>query len=520
MYVEVTDDVYNDTLIDSWMTSNVILNYSKDKMKEIMRNPIYDINKLIIRQNAINMKDITYVLYYLKECEEDISWVFDLQNENEERNEMLNMLFPNEFYNSFMSYINNILELYHSYKIYTVPFIQLSSPIGIIMAPYMYLNKMMKISIGDYFKLIYKVLKFSINSENYKVLLVKLITFCFYIAIYVYGIWQTFDISLTLHSFRDTLLKRIEGVAKFVEISQNLLENIDEKCYIGYNDIIYDKTFKIEGNLTDVYCFWRNSFNYIDKLKRLLLVVKSLDICNLIGNLYRNKNWSIVTYSDKTEMYGMRNPLLKKQISNPFHLKKNMIVTGPNAAGKTTYVKSIISNYILGQTIGICMCNKVSIKPINILATFMRIHDIVGTRSYFEAEAEYCKMMLEKAEKNKDKNMLFVMDEPMHSTPPTEGAATCYAVCEYLGKRYKNASLIITTHYHSMVELEKNNKELFMNISMDAIEKGCNEYIFPYKIRKGYSFQCIAIELLGREKFPKELIENAIKMKNKISKIK
>ena len=53
---------------------------------------------------------------------------------------------------------------------------------------------------------------------------------------------------------------------------------------------------------------------------------------------------------------------------------------------------------------------------------------------------------------------------------------------------------------------------------IDAIEKD-SEYIFPYKIRKGYSFQCIAIELLGREKFPKELIENAIKMKNKISKI-
>ena len=522
MYIDVSDDVYNDTLIDSWMSSNVILEGSKNKMIDIIRKPINDINQLVLRQNSIYIQDISCVLYYLKECEEDIKWALNLSEYDEERNNMMNMLYPNEFYNSFISYINHILETYHGYKIYVSPLIQLSSPLGIILAPFMYLKKTlnMNMDINDYMKIIYKILKFSLDSIDSKVFIVKFITLCFYFAVYVYGLWQTFDISSSLHNFRTTLLKNIEGVAKFIEISNTLLNKIDEKKYIGYSDSLYDKSFKIDGNLSDVYCFWTKSYNYIEKLNKLLDIIYSIDIANTVGTLYRNNDWCLSIYTDKTEMYGMKNPLLKNQVDNPFSLNKNLIVTGPNAAGKTTYVKSIISNYILSQTIGICMCQKAYIKPLDIIATFMRIHDIVGTRSYYEAETEYCKMMLDKAEYNKDKNILFVMDEPMHSTPPTEGAATCYAVCEYLAKNYKKAKIIITTHYHTMIELEKNNKDIFMNLSMEAIEKENYKFHFPYRIKNKFSNQCIAIELLGREKFPKELIDNAIKIKNKISKNK
>ena len=58
---------------------------------------------------------------------------------------------------------------------------------------------------------------------------------------------------------------------------------------------------------------------------------------------------------------------------------------------------------------------------------------------------------------------------------------------------------------------------------MDAIaEKAAkaadtkNRYIFPYKIKRGYSYLCIAIELLDIKEFPSIIIDNAIKMKNKI----
>ena len=57
--------------------------------------------------------------------------------------------------------------------------------------------------------------------------------------------------------------------------------------------------------------------------------------------------------------------------------------------------------------------------------------------------------------------------------------------------------------------------QTYINLSVDAIADN-NRYIFPYKIKRGYSYLCIAIELLDIKEFPSVIIENAIKMKNKI----
>ena len=159
--------------------------------------------------------------------------------------------------------------------------------------------------------------------------------------------------------------------------------------------------------------------------------------------------------------------------------------------------------------------------------SFMRVSDILGTRSYFEAEAEYCLNMIKKAVdiSATQKKGLFLMDEPMHSTPPTEGMATAYAVIEYLSK-LNGITLIITTHFHRLVKLEELYPDKFINLSVDAIaakaakadtsNNNKPQYIFPYKIKRGYSYLCIAIELLDIKEFPSVIIENAIKMKNKI----
>jgi len=104
--------------------------------------------------------------------------------------------------------------------------------------------------------------------------------------------------------------------------------------------------------------------------------------------------------------------------------------------------------------------------------------------------------------------------------------ATAYAVIEYLSK-LNGITLIITTHFHKLVKLEELYPDRFINLSVDAIAVNAanaaktdtsnkTQYIFPYKIRRGYSYLCIAIELLDIKEFPPVIIENAIKMKNKI----
>ena len=215
----------------------------------------------------------------------------------------------------------------------------------------------------------------------------------------------------------------------------------------------------------------------------------------------------------------MKNPLLNdNQVSNPINLSKNIIITGPNAAGKTTYVKSILSNVILSQTFGIIYGSNSIIHLYDCIYSFMRISDEIGYKSYFEAEAELCLKMINKSKEllNNNKKGLFLMDEPMHSTPPTEGMSTAYAVAENIGLN-KNISIIITTHFFKLTSLETKYPNHFINLSVLAIENKDESFFFPYKIKKGSSCQCIAIELLKNKNFPISVINSAKKMKELIT---
>ncbi len=271
----------------------------------------------------------------------------------------------------------------------------------------------------------------------------------------------------------------------------------------------------MKNNMTSIYKIWKHK-EIKENISKVLITIYIIDIIHSISKL--KKQWCLPSYTNNIQIWNMKNPLLPNtQTANPVDLSKNIIITGPNAAGKTTYVKSILFNVILSHTFAICYAIKSNMVIYDSIASFMRITDVLGSKSYFEAEAEYCLNMMNKAQILADNNKrgLFLMDEPMHSTPPTEGMSTAFAVAEYLGN-LKGIDIILTTHFHKLTELNQLYPEKFINISVEAIPKEGGGFIFPYTIKRGYSYQCIAIELLDAKEFPKSVINSAINMKNKI----
>ena len=331
--------------------------------------------------------------------------------------------------------------------------------------------------------------------------------------------YQTYEIALFLHNTKHKLHAKMQGLVHFVRHSQNIMKNLPTNLIAPFFNIkeTYQR-ISINNSMTDIYRIWKDDGLKGD-LSSLLKTIYAVDAIDTINKLLLSGTgeWSRVAYGDRTLFWDAKNPVLNiTQVANPVNLDKNIIVTGPNAGGKTTYVKTILANVILGHTVGITYSVRSQMILYDTINSFMRVTDILGTRSYFEAEAEYCLNMIKKAVEISatQKRGLFLMDEPMHSTPPTEGMATAYAVIEYLSK-LEGITLIITTHFHKLVKLEELYPEKFINLSVDAIADG-KKYIFPYKIKRGYSYLCIAIELLDIKEFPSVIIENAIKMKNKI----
>ena len=516
--IEISDDVYKDTNIDKWARNLPSLEGSKILIERLVKHPINDRELLEKRQKALINYDIDIEI--LKEYEDDILWIYKIAEEINENNS-IEILFPSSFILSYINYIETLLDIYHMYKIFFIPITSILYPISTFLAPYIYLNRYLKmnISFSSYLEIIVQIIKMlCVSTGNFRTDLIKFISIFFYIGIYLYNMYQTYEVAYFLYSTKDKLQNKMEGLVKFVNHSLNIMNNVPKNIIEPYFNIraTYEGIL-INNSMSCIYRIWKDDI-LKDKLSSLLKTIYAVDVIYSINNLFLEKDWSVVSYNNaETKFWDAKNPILSDmQISNPVSLGRNIIVTGPNAGGKTTYVKTILSNVILGQTIGIAYSIKSQMILYDTVNSFMRVSDVLGNRSYFEAEAEYCLNMINKAKEinANNKAALFLMDEPMHSTPPIEGMATAYAVIEYLSK-LQGITLIITTHFHRLIKLEEIYPEKFINLSVDAIPMN-NKYHFPYKINRGHSYLCIAIELLDIKDFPKDIIDNAIKMKNKI----
>lgn len=521
--IDISQDVYNDTGIDKWCGTLPVLEGSKLLIQHLVRSPINNKDVLSQRQKAYqyfqkNKENIDFNI--LKEYEDDILWIYKL-NDEIKANNLINVLFPSPYIVSFVNYIEPLLELYHMYKIYFIPLNVIAYPILSLFGPLYYLNRYLNfsISISTYITMVSKIFKYFFTfTGNIKTTLIKIISISFYGFLFFYNIYQTLEYSYLLYSIKDTLYKKIHNLNIFIKEVSQLSKEAKTHIQHFIKTKSINETLNISNNFPSIYRLWKDD-KLKDKISNLLTNVYVVDILNSISKqLYKN-DWSLCNYSqDNTKIWNMKNPVLSaSQVSNPVNLSKNIIMTGPNAAGKTTYVKSILSNIILAQTFGVVNALKADISLYDNIISFMRITDVLGSKSYFEAEAEYCMRMMQKAKYLSDNNLkgLFLMDEPMHSTPPTEGMSTAYAVAEYIGK-LKGTTVILTTHFHKLVLLEKEYPQYFVNLSVEAHKQANGTFNFPYKIKKGHSYQCIAIELLLSKEFPKEVITSAINMKNKI----
>lgn len=526
--IDISKDVYKDTNIDKWSRVLPKLYGSKQLIQRLIHNPINNETLLKERQasyDKISSIDINKLeeLQNLRHYEDDVLWIYKL-NEEILANNLIYSLFPTGFIISYMNYISPLLELYHIYKIYITPLTILLYPIMTLFAPLYYLNKFLNfnLTISSYLAMLYNIFKMFVSfSGGIKAVLIKIISLSFYIFIFIYNTYQTLEYCYLLHNARDTLYKKICSLNIFLKSASSIISSLPsdiiDPFIIQSNDISLSSLVSLNNNMTNIYKIWKDD-NIKDNISKILHKIYTIDIIYSIHELYKNKNWCLAEYNQNNiKIWNMKNPLLSnKQTANPIDLSKNFVITGPNAAGKTTYVKSILSNIILSQSFGICYAQKANVVLYDCISSFMRISDILGSKSYFEVEAEYCSKMMKKATElsHMNKKALFLMDEPMHSTPPIEGMSTAFAVAEYIGN-LSGTSIILTTHFHKLIHLADIYPDKFINLSVEAIpqEKG---FLFPYKIRRGHSYQCIAIELLSSKDFNKSVIESAINMKNKI----
>ena len=134
----------------------------------------------------------------------------------------------------------------------------------------------------------------------------------------------------------------------------------------------------------------------------------------------------------KKSYYGSH--LNKDKVTNDIKLDKSMIITGPNASGKTTTLKTTLINILITQQFGCGFYKSANLRPFDHLHCYLNIPDTSGRDSLFQAEARRCKEILDIIQSKKKERHFCVFDELYSGTNPDEAVISATAFMKYMIK--------------------------------------------------------------------------------------
>jgi hypothetical protein len=410
----------------------------------------------------------------------------------------------------------------------TSPILSLSLPILLLFAPFFILNLQGKsITLLEYTNMLKKLFRympigqiFEISSLSWDKRIFAVISVIFYFL-------QIYQNSVTCYKFyRNTteIYTTLKTFENYFEESINTITIFNETC-VNYNT--YEKFTEQLSSVKNKLQELKNDFSKIlpgtfihmgKKLKYFYEIYSSKDYAEVLEYTFNfheyindlhiiNENsalhqckFSEKKCSLKNSYYG---PLWNsKPISNSYSLNTNMMISGPNASGKTTLLKSTLFNLILSQQIGKGFYTKATIKPYDYFHCYINIPDTCERDSLFQAEVRRCKDILDVFNKHPNSNHFCIFDELFSGTNPYEAVASAQAYLLYLHK-HSNIKYLLTTHYVDLCKYLDLNKEI-TNYTMEK----------PYHLQKGISTIKGGIKILEEQDFPDEIISSA---KNYIS---
>jgi energy-coupling factor transporter ATP-binding protein EcfA2 len=300
-----------------------------------------------------------------------------------------------------------------------------------------------------------------------------------------------------LREKKETLL---ELKLKIAGISEYKITNIRKIHEIGhvlkyFYELHDDKIY----NEAIMYSFGFNG--YIDCLEGL--------ICNINE---RKINYAEFTNENKKTVFKKSyyaSLINNNPVKNTVKLKKNLIITGPNASGKTTILKSTLINIIFTQQFGCGFYESAKINPYKYIHSYINIPDTSGRDSLFQAEARRCKEILDIINLNKNDSHFCIFDEIYSGTNPEEAVVSATAFMEYLIKN-KNVSCLLTTHFLKVAKKLKKNGS-FLNQQMFTTKIN-NKIVYSYTLKEGISEVKGGINVLSDMNYPQEIIDKTINL--------
>ena len=252
---------------------------------------------------------------------------------------------------------------------------------------------------------------------------------------------------------------------------------------------------------------------YIKRIQNIAKVIAEIDVLQSFATISEENNYIRPIITDKriVEIIDNRHPVVEKVLETPFvpndilmDEKTNiLIITGPNMAGKSTYMREFAITVIMAQ-IGCFVPAKKCTLPIfdQIFTRIGASDDLVSGDSTFMVEMKEAN----EAITNATNNSLIIFDELGRGTATYDGLSLAQAIIEYIHNNIKCKTLF-TTHYHELTKLEDHFENL-KNVHVSALEENGN-ITFLHKIKNGSVDKSYGIHVAKLANLPKSLIKRA-----------
>jgi len=291
-----------------------------------------------------------------------------------------------------------------------------------------------------------------------------------------------------------------------------------EQIILGAEEKIINLEYKLFMEIRDVAKTYIRTLQEISKVLSELDMLISFAIVSETNNYVRPE----ITNDRCINIIDGRHPVVEKvnkneYVPNDIIMDKNtdvLLITGPNMAGKSTYMRQLAIIVIMAQIGCFVPCKSCKIPIFDKI--FTRIgasDDLVSGQSTFMVEMKEANAAIS----NATSNSLILFDELGRGTATYDGMSLAEAILEYIHNNI-HAKTLFSTHYHELTTMSKNLKHL-RNVHVSAVEENGN-ITFLHKVKNGSIDKSYGINVASLANLPKEVIERANEILNNYEKKK
>ena len=256
--------------------------------------------------------------------------------------------------------------------------------------------------------------------------------------------------------------------------------------------------------------------SYIAEIQRTAVALASLDVLCSFAEAGSKLGYVKPNIHDGSEIVirAGRHPVIEQTIKNGVFVSNDvyindkdtslLLITGPNMAGKSTYMRQTALIVLMAQSGCFVPCESASIGVVDRIFTRIGASDNLSQgQSTFYVEMSELAYILNSAT---DKSLI-ILDEIGRGTSTYDGLSIAWAVSEYLCAQENRTRTLFATHYHELTVLE-GHIDGFKNLNVDVTEEGGN-VVFLHKIVEGSASRSYGIHVASLAGVPTAILERA-----------